>query len=45
MASKKKLKNLKYHTFLKKHGFFLLFAVSATMKINKYLKKNNQLKH
>ena len=41
----KKLKALKYHTFLKKHYFFLLFAVNVRMKMKKYLKKNNQLRY
>ena len=30
---------------MKKHSFFLLFAVSAGMKMKKYLKKENQLKY
>ena len=39
------LKNLKYHTFWKKHQFFLLFAVGARVKIKNYLKKNTQLRY
>ena len=39
------LKNLKYHTSQKKRQFFLLFAVSARMKMKKYLKKKNQSKY
>ena len=34
------LKNLK-----KKHLFFLIFAVSARMKMKNYLKNKNQLKY
>ena len=30
---------------LKKNQLFLLFAVRAKMKMKKYLKKKNQLKH
>ena len=30
---------------VKKHQFFLLFAVSVKMKVKKYLKKKNQLKY
>ena len=32
-VSIKNLKNLKYHTFSKKHYFFLLFVVSARMQM------------
>ena len=39
MVSIENLEILKYHTFSKKHLFFLLFAVSAKMKMKKYLKK------
>ena len=39
------LENLKYHNSQKKHQFFLLFAVSAIMKVKSYLKKKNQLKN
>ena len=50
----KNLKSLKHYTFLKKPWVFPLFAVSVTrnislfavcvtIKIKKYLKKNNQL--
>ena len=37
-------KILKLHTFLKKQ-FFLLFAISAKMKMKKYLKKKNQSRY
>ena len=33
----------KYQTFSKKHQLLLLFEVSAEMKMEKYLKKKNQL--
>ena len=39
------LKNLKYHTTKKKLSFFLLFAVSARMKMKKYLNKKVQLRY
>ena len=42
-VSKGNLKNLKYHTFSNK--LFLLFAVSAKIKMEKYIKKNNQLRY
>ena len=35
----------KYHIFLKKHYVFLLFTVSVTMNMKKYLKKNNKTKY
>ena len=38
-------KIIKYHTFSKKHGLFLLFRVSEEMKMKKYLKKENQLRY
>ena len=44
------LKNLKYHTFQKRHWFFLLFAgnennkMKMKMKMTKYSKKNNDIK-
>ena len=41
----RKFEKLWYHTSLKKHQFFLLFAVSASMKMKNYLKKKNQLKY
>ena len=33
LASIENLKILKYHTFSKKHQFFLLFAVNVEMKM------------
>ena len=44
MVSIENLKNLKYHTSLKKQ-FFLLFPVNAKIKMKKYLKKKNQLRY
>ena len=44
VVSIENLKNLKYHTSLKKYKFFLLFAVYVKLKMKKYLKKMNQLK-
>ena len=38
------LKSLKYHTSQKKQ-FCLLLAVGIKMKVKKYLKKKNQLRH
>ena len=40
-----KLKTLKYHTFLKKHQFHVLFSVCATMKMKKYFRKKKQLRY
>ena len=37
-------KNLKYHAF-STIKYFLLFTVSVTMKMKKYLKMSNQLKY
>ena len=39
----KKFEKSKTSYLLQKHWFFLLFAVSARMKMEKYLKKKNQL--
>ena len=39
------LKTLKYHTFSKKHYFFLLFAVSVAIKMKIYFKKKNKIKY
>ena len=39
------IKTLKYHTFLKKHKSFLLFAVSAREMMKKCLKKKNRLRY
>ena len=39
------LKSLKYHIFVIKHYFFLVFVTNLEVKINKYLWKKNQLKH
>ena len=38
-------KTLKYHTFLMKHQFFLLFAISMKVAMKKYLKKKKQLRY
>ena len=38
------LKNVKYHTFSKKHYVFLLFVVNVKMMMKRCLKKKNQLK-
>ena len=40
----KKLKNLKILNIFEKTSVFLLFAVSVTTKIKKYLRKNNLLR-
>ena len=45
VLSIKSLKNLKHHTFSKKHYFFVLFALGAKMKKERYIKKNNQFKY
>ena len=45
VVSIESLKNLKHHTFSKKHYFFVLFALSAKMKKKRYIKKNNQFKY
>ena len=42
VVSIKNLKNLKYHTSFKKHYLFLLFPVSARMKMEIYLKKKKK---
>ena len=44
-ASIENLKNLTCLRSYKKHQFFLLFAVSARVKMKKYLKKKNQLRY
>ena len=41
----KNLKILKQHILFIKHYFLLVFVTSAEVKMNKYLTKNNQLKH
>ena len=43
VVSIENLKNLKYDTSYKKHWFFLLFAVSATMKIKKIFKEEESI--
>ena len=45
VESIKNLKTRNYHTFLKKQYFFLLSAVSETMRMKKYLDKENQLRY
>ena len=40
VASIENLKNLKDHKYLKKLFLYTLFAISARMKMKKYLKKN-----
>ena len=40
----KNLKAIKYHKCLKKQ-FFRLFVVSVTVKMKRYVKKNNQLRY
>ena len=45
VVSIENLKTLKYHTFLKKHFFFLLLEVSVRMKMKKYLKRKNQSRY
>ena len=44
MKGVKDFKNLKYHIFVIKHYFFLVFVISVKVKMEKYLKKNNHLK-
>ena len=44
MVSVENLKTLKNHRFLKKQ-FFLLFAVSAKIKMKKYLKNKDQFRY
>ena len=39
------IKSLNYRIFLIKQYFFLVFLTSVEVKMNKYLKKNNQLKY
>ena len=39
------LKNLEYHTSQEKHKFFILFELSAKMKMKNYLEKKNQLRY
>ena len=41
----KNLENLKYHIFLIKNYFFVVFVISVEVKMKKYLKKKNQLKY
>ena len=36
------LETLKYPIFFKKHYLFLLFTVSPTVKMKKFLKRKNQ---
>ena len=43
--SMKYLKRLKYHIFVIKHYFFSVFVTSVEVKINKYLRKKNQLNY
>ena len=38
----KNFKNLKYHIFVIKHYFFLVFVMSIKVKIKNYLKKKNR---
>ena len=45
VVSRQYLKNLKYHTFSKNISSFVLFAVSAKIKMNKYVKNKNQLRY
>ena len=47
MVSIENLENLKYHTFSKKHYFFLTFAVSAEMNVENFFvfKKKNELRY
>ena len=39
------LKTLNYHSYSKNYQFFLLFSVTAAMKMKKCLKKKNQLRY
>ena len=41
----RKFEKPKISYLLKKHLFFLLFAVSARMNMKNYLKKKNQLRY
>ena len=41
----KELNKLKYHVFVSKYYFFLVFEKSVEMKMKKYLRKKNQLKY
>ena len=43
VVSIENLEIVKYQTFSKKHQLLLLFEVSVEMKMEKYLKKKNQL--
>ena len=43
VVSIENLKILKYHTFPKKHQFFLLFTVSAKMKMKKIFKEEESV--
>ena len=41
----RKHKTPKYHTFSKKHCFYLSSAISVRMKMKNYLKKENQSRY
>ena len=41
--SGKKIKNLKYFIFSRKHQLFLLSVISATVSVKVYSRKKNQL--
>ena len=41
----KEFKKLKYHIFVTKHYFFLVFVTSVEMKMKIYLKKKNPLRY
>ena len=45
ITSIENLKTLKYHIFSIKHEFFVLFVINVVVKMKKYLKKKNQLRH
>ena len=45
VKSIKNLKSIKYHIFIIKHYFFVVFVTSVEVKMNKYLWKKNQLKY
>ena len=44
LKSIKNLKSLKYHIFVIKNYFFLVFVTRVEMKVKKYLRKKNKLK-
>ena len=44
-VSREYLKKLKYHIFSENISSFVLFAVSAKIKMKKYVKKKNQLRY